>query len=57
MFAGLNQNVASNENILTPINSAIKALAIKKDPKTRNKIVRFDSFIKINNFNNSKIIH
>ena len=44
-MAGLKPKVPSNENIFTPINSAIIAFAIKNEPNTKNKMVRFDSFM------------
>jgi hypothetical protein len=37
--------LASNEKILTPMNSAMMALAIKKLPNTRKRMVLLLSFI------------
>lgn len=42
---GVNPNVFSTEKILTPINSATKALAIKNEPSNKNNTVRLLSFM------------
>jgi hypothetical protein len=38
-------NVSSTEKIFTPTNSAMIALAIKKEPSTKKRMLRLDSFI------------
>jgi hypothetical protein len=49
IFAGLNPNVASKENILAPINSATMAFVKKKVPKIRNSLfLRLTNSVDIN---------
>jgi formate-dependent phosphoribosylglycinamide formyltransferase (GAR transformylase) len=45
MCTGLKPSVLSSENILTPINSATMAFAIKNEPRTKNRIFLLFSLI------------